>query len=304
MFVYNKIAIKGGIMKKKILSFLIAICLIVPAICMLSACGEKKYDIEITTNTQIEHIQEIKFSSSSTKKTTYRNSEPTYIEVICDQGYAPDLVFSVGDMQISDYSDYFVDLYYQIENPDYDPNYQPETADDPDYDKKTRPILTIYTGVLYSYTIPTKDLTGKKTVTYSGVTKTAKVRLEFVLSKEYEEEDPFDGDYEGLSFEFTGLPNNQKLTYSALDFISFANENKCMMIGYDEVFTITLKSTRNMNNGAASNIFNIWDHWAGVDAPGPEGEQLYYSWKVKSQTNFSLLLNLRWLKAVFPQEEV
>ena len=266
-------------MKKKILSLVLALSFIVPAICILSACGEKQYDIEITTNTQIEHIQKIKFSASSSKKTTYRNSEDTYIEVICDQGYAPDLEFSVYDFIINRYEDNFMEVY------DY-------TSD---------PATVI--GVRYIYTVPTKNLTGKQTVTYSGDTKTAKVRLSFSLDKGAEDVDPTVGDYTGLSFIITDHENKQIQAFTALAFINFANENGYLLVDYNEEVTITLKSTRPMNS-APLNVFSNNSHFVRYDVPDYSEEQLYCSWIYKSDVNFEISLILRWLQDVFPQEEV
>lgn len=281
-------------MKKRILGFLLAVCLIVPAISILSACSEKQYDIEITTNTQIAHIQEIRFSSSSTNKTTYRNSEPTYLEVICDQGYAPNLVFSVGDLIINEYSDYFYDMYYQTDNPDYDPDFEIVDAYDPDNDKKIRPFLTIYTGVLYTYTIPTKDLTGKQTVTYNGGTKAASVRLNFNLDKGGDDVDPFDGDYEGLSFEFKGLAGNKTRTFTAEEFIAFTNKNGYLMLDYNKPATITLKSDSNISNYASGRVFYIYEKYNFGEA----SDENSYTWTVKSDINFDLTLTLERLKEV------
>ena len=288
-------------MKKKILSFVLAICLIVPAICILSACGEKRYDIEIITDTEIEHIQEIKFSSSSTKKTTYRNSEDTFIEVICDQGSAPDLVFTVGDMQISEYSDYFVDLYDMVENPDYDPNWQPGNEDDGV--NRIDQYLQVYTGVLYLYTIPTKDLTGKQTVTYSGDTKAAKVRLTFSLNKGGDDVDPLDGDYEGLSFIITDHEGKQIKVFTAVSFINFADQYGYVFVDYDEEVTITLKSTRPMNGAPMHALYNV-TYLVHFDAPDYSEPQLSCSWTYKFPVNYELPLVTQWLQNIFPQEEV
>ena len=263
-------------MKKKILSFVLAFCLIVPAICMFSACGEKLYDIEITTNTSIDHIQEIKFASSSTKTTTYRNSEDTYIEVICDQGFAPDLEFSVSDMVINEYDDYFGEIY------DY-------TADP-----------ATVTGVRYAYTVPTKDLTGKQTVTYRGSTKTAKIRLTFNLDKGGDEVNPFDRDYEGMSFEFKGLADSQTRIFTAKAFIEFANGNQYLMLDYNQPMTITFKSNRPVNL-FVSMLFYVYERYSGGDDETDWNG--YYRWTVKSDINFDLLLNLGRLREAYPQEE-
>ena len=266
-------------MKKKILSLLLAICLIVPAICLMSACGEKKYDIEITTSTQIDHIQEIKFSSSNTKKTTYRNSEDTYIEVICDQGYAPDLEFSVYDFIINRYEDNFMEVY------DY-------TSD---------PATVI--GVRYIYTVPTKNLTGKQTVKYSGDTKAAKIRLTFNLEREYEDIDPTIGNYTGLSFVITNHNNTPIKTFAtAIQFINFANEHGYLFVDYDEEVTITLNSSRPMNGTPMDVLSTISNHFVRFDAPDSSEEQLYCSWIYKCDVNFEISLILRWLQDVFPQE--
>ena len=262
-------------MKKRFLSFLSAVCLLVPVICMLSACIEKQYDIEITTETQIEHIQEIKFSSTGTKKATYRNSEDIYIEVICDQGYAPDLEFSVRDMVANRYDDYFGEVY----------DYTAEPAK--------------VTGVRYTYTIPTEDLTGKQTVTYKGGTKTAKIRLTFNLDKDGDDVDPFDRDYEGMSFEFKGLAGNQTRTFSAKEFIEFANGQQYLMLDYNQPMTITFKSDRPVNL-YVSMLFYVSDTYTGgEDETDWNG---YYKWTVKSDINFDLLLNLGRLKEAYPQE--
>lgn len=264
-------------MKKKILSFLLALCFIVPATYMLSACGEKQYDIEITTNTQIDHIQEIKFSSSSTKKTTYRNTEDTFIEVICDQGYAPDLVFTVGNLQISQYKDDFGEVY----------NYSVEPA--------------TVSGVRYVYTVATKDLTGKQTVTYSGNTKDAKIRLTFTLDKGGDNVDPFGGDHEGLSFEFSGLAGNTIKTIRAGVLINYANENQYLMLDYDKPMTITLYNTSGRPlNGSAGIVFYIDERYRVGD--DETDWNAYYKWTVKSDVNFEISLILRWLQDVFPQE--
>lgn len=286
-------------MKKKILSFVLAFCLIVPAICMFSACGEKLYDIEITTNTSIDHIQEIKFASSSTKTTTYRNSEDTYIEVICDQGYAPDLVFTVGSLQISEYSDYFGDIFHEEENPDYDENYQPGIDED-DGVNRTDQYITVYTGVRYTYTIPTKDLTGKQAITYSGDTKPAKIRLTFNLDKGGDDVNFLDGDYEGLSFEFKGLADNQTRTFTALAFIEFANANHYLMLDYEKPAIITLKSNHDISNYSACRIFYVQDRYNC----GEDWNVNSYTWTVKSDINFELMLTLECLKEVILQEVV
>ena len=264
-------------MKKKILSFVLIFCLIVPAICMLAAC-EQLYDIEITTTTEIDHIQSIVFSSSSSKKTNYRNTEDTYIEVICDQGYAPDLVFEVGSLQISKYDDYFGEV--------YDYSAEPATVK----------------GVRYSYTIPTKDLKGKQAVTYSGDTKTAKIRLSFTLDKGGDDVDPFDGDYTGLSFVIKNHNDAPILTFTAEQFINFANGNKYIFVDYNEKVTVTLKSTRELNNGSAGNVFStINSHFDSFKAPEWDEPQVEFSWTYKSDVNFGISLNVEWLKQVFPQ---
>lgn len=278
MLVYNKIVVQGGIMKNKLLGIVLALCLIVPAICILSAC-ETLYDIEITTSTPIEHIQEIKFSSSNSKKATYRTEEDTYIEVICDQGYAPDLTFEVGNLQINKYGDYFGEI--------YDYSAVPETV----------------SGVRYVYTVPTVNLTGKQTVTYRGGTKDAKVRLNFALDKGGDDVDPFDGDYTGLSFVITDHNDNQIQQFTAEAFINFANENKYVFVDYNEEVTITLKSTREMNNGSAALVFSdVYSKFVRTDAPEYDQPQTYCSWTYKSDVNFELLLNVIYLKQVFPQE--
>lgn len=288
-------------MKKKISGFILALCLIVPVTFMLSACGEKQYVIEITTTTQIDHVQEIKFSSSSSKKTTYRNSEDTYIEVICDQGYAPDLVFTVGNLQISKYSDGFSDLYDMVENPDYDANWQPGKYED-DGVNRIDQYLQVYTGVLYSYAIPTKDLSGKQTVTYSGGTKAAKIRLTFSLNKGGEDIDPFDGDYEGLSFVIADHEGKQIQAFTALAFINFASDYGYLFIDYDEEVTITLRSARPMNGAPMHALYNV-TYFVRFDAPEYDEPQLYCSWTYKFPVNYELALNLQWLQNIFPQED-
>ena len=286
-------------MKKKILGFLLAICIIVPAICMLSACGEKQYDIEITTNTSIEHVQEIKFSSSNTKKTTYRNSEDTYINVICDQGYAPNLVFTVGNLKISEYSDDFVDLYDMVENPDYDPNYQPGQEEDDEVNRIDQ-YLQVYTGVLYSYTVPTEDLEGKQTVTYSGYTKAAKVRLTFSLNKGVDDEYLI-GDYDGLSFVITDHKGKQIQAFTAQSFINFANEYGYIFVDYNEEITITLKSTRLMNGAPMHALYNV-TYLVRFDAPEYSEPQSWCSWTYKFPVNYELPIVLQWLHNIFPEE--
>ena len=287
-------------MKKKILSFLLAFCLIVPAIYTMTACGEKLYDIEITTQTPIDHIQEIRFSSSSKKKTTYRNSEPTYIEVICDQGYAPNLEFSVGSLQISEYSDDFLDLYDMVENPNYDPNYQPGQEDDGV--NRIDQYLQQYTGVLYVYTVPTADLTGKQTVTYRGGTKAAKIRLTFSLNTGVDDEYLI-GDYEGLSFVITDHIGKQIRAFTASDLINFATDYGYLFIDYDKEVTITLKSTRPMNGAPMHALYNVV-YLVRFDEPEYSKPQLWCSWTYKLPVNYELPLVLQWLHNIFPLEEV
>lgn len=286
-------------MKNKILSLVLALALIVPAICMLSACSEKQYDIEITTTTEIDHVQKIKFSSSNTKKTTYRNSEDTYIEVICDQGHAPDLVFTVGNLQISKYNDDFVDLYDMVENPDYDPYWQPDKYED-DGVNRIDQYLQEYTGVLYSYTIPTKDLTGKQTVTYSGDTKPAKVRLTFSLNTGVDDEYLI-GDYDGLSFVITDHNGKQIRAFTAQSFINFANGYGYIFVDYNEEVTITLKSTRPMNGAPMHALYNV-TYLVRFDAPEYDEPQLSCSWTYKFPVNYELPLVLQWIQNLFPQD--
>ena len=288
-------------MKKKILSLVLAFSLIVPAICILSACGEKQYDIEITTNTSIEHVQEIKFSSSNTKKTTYRNSEDTYIDVICDQGYAPNLVFTVGNLKISKYGDDFVDLFDMVENPDYDPDWQLGKYEDDDVNRIDQ-YLQVYTGVLYSYTIPTKDLEGKQTVTYSGDTKPAKVRLTFSLNTGVDDEYLI-GDYNGLSFVITDHNGKPIQTFTAQSFINFANDYGYIFVDYDKEVTITLKSTRPMNGAPMHALYNV-TYLERFEAPEYDEPQMYCSWTYKFPVNYELPLVLQWLHNIFLEEVV
>ena len=265
-------------MKKKFISFIITFCFIISAICALSACAsEKLYEMEITTTTQIDHIKEIRFSSTSKNKTTYRNSENSSIEVICKQGYAPDLVFTIGEMQISKYEESFVDIIDDSVDP------------------------TIIT-VLYIYVIPTKDLSGKQTVTYSGSTKDADVILELSLSDEGQED--YSGyDWDGLKFKFEGLADNKTQEFTVLGLVNFTKANQRLLLDYNKPMTITLLNTSSRTMLYHSGILNIYDKYlVEITQSDDTDSQQFISWTIKSDVNFSISLVLKELQ-VFHQEE-
>lgn len=157
--------------------------------------------------------------------------------------------------------------------------------------------------VLYSYVIPTQNLSGKQTVTYSGATKEADVIAMFNISDDGIMD--YSGyDWNGLKFELTGLADGKTKEFTVLEFVYFAKSQGYLFLDYNEPMTITLKNESDRPMNANSNILDISDvNLVGLNQSDDAENQTFYSWTVKSDRRFNIMIVLRFMQ-VFPQRAI
>lgn len=185
-------------MKRKILSLALLFVVGVSSMFLFSACGKKKYDLNLSYDKLPEHIINIYVEGFDGKTGKYEKDGNAVVIAECEQGYEPKLKLTLGETKVETYSSYWCI------------NKDSATVGSYKY--------------AYKYVVSASGLTGTQTMKVETDEATAVYDLKFQIDGEVNVND---AKYAGLTFVFSGLATDD-VALSLSELVDYAKNGKTL----------------------------------------------------------------------------